>query len=301
MAIKIEMLRCFATVARTGNLSNAADILARTPSAVSMMLKQLEENLGEPLFETDRKSKLTTLGQFVLEQAERELAQFDGTIQEILDFAKARSGRVRLAAVPSIASTILPDAIFQYLEKYPDIFIEVRDMDSASVIRELSRNRIDIGIASTQGHSTPFHTETILSDAFGVICHANSSLAQLQRPLTWQDLSQHRLIANSLSKSIDIQACRDLHATAGLVVQNITSLMAMIKNQIGITILPEMTAKTAASADIMFLKIDDFDIRRNIEIIKNSEAPTSPAARILESTIIQCIKEYETGHRIDLL
>ena len=56
------MLRCFATVARSGNLADAGDKLGRTPSAVSMMLKQFEEHLGAPLFESERKSKLTALG-----------------------------------------------------------------------------------------------------------------------------------------------------------------------------------------------------------------------------------------------
>lgn len=61
MAIKIEMLRCFATVAQTGNLAEAAAYLGRTQSAVSMTLKQLEENLGQRLFKSDRKNRLTPL------------------------------------------------------------------------------------------------------------------------------------------------------------------------------------------------------------------------------------------------
>ena len=61
MAIKLEMLRYFVEVAKTGNLSQAAERLGRSPSALSMMLKQFEEHLGAPLFETDRKSNLTLL------------------------------------------------------------------------------------------------------------------------------------------------------------------------------------------------------------------------------------------------
>ena len=50
MAIKIEMLRCFVAVAEHGNLNDAANRLGRTPSAVSMSLKQLTDHLGAPLF-----------------------------------------------------------------------------------------------------------------------------------------------------------------------------------------------------------------------------------------------------------
>ncbi|WP_063289731.1 LysR family transcriptional regulator, partial [Pseudovibrio sp. Ad14] len=222
MQIKIEMLRCFVAVARTGNLSDAAEVLGRTPSALSMMLKQLEENLGQSLFETDRKNRLSALGSFVLEQAERELYQFDGMVQDIVNFAKAKSGKVRLAAVPSVASTIMPEVIARFLSMRPDVHIELRDMDSASILRELEKDRIDLGIASTQGHATSFHTQTLFSDRFGILCHRSSGLLQKGQGLNWEDLREERLIANNLSQSIQVPACQRLHAEAGLKVHNIT-------------------------------------------------------------------------------
>ena len=60
MALKLEMLRVFQTVAEQGSLSSAAAKLGRTPSAVSMMLSQLEEDIGDRLFESDRCNKKAT-------------------------------------------------------------------------------------------------------------------------------------------------------------------------------------------------------------------------------------------------
>ena len=99
MAIKIEMLRAFAIVAQTGNLAEAATRLGRTPSAVSMTLKSLEDHLGQRLFETDRKNRLTPLGDYVLEQAQAELRQFDGTLRAIEAYASSPKGLLRVAAV----------------------------------------------------------------------------------------------------------------------------------------------------------------------------------------------------------
>jgi len=93
--IKIEMLRTFAEVARTGSLAAAAQALGRTPSAVSMTLKQLEANLGAPLFETERKTRLTALGRQALALASRELDHFDRTLVALGDFAAGRIGEVR--------------------------------------------------------------------------------------------------------------------------------------------------------------------------------------------------------------
>ncbi len=98
MAIKIEMLRCFCVVAEKGSLQAAADHLGRTPSAVSMLLKQLEDHLGSKLFEKDRKNRLTDLGQYVFRQATNELEHFDATINAIETYARNPKGVLRIAA-----------------------------------------------------------------------------------------------------------------------------------------------------------------------------------------------------------
>ena len=90
--IKTEMLRVFVEVARAGNLVTAAEALGRAPSAVSMTLKQLEAHLGQPLFESERKSRLTALGAYAFEMANRELTHFDRTIAALTGF---RGGPVR--------------------------------------------------------------------------------------------------------------------------------------------------------------------------------------------------------------
>ena len=100
MAIKIEMLRCFRAVADHGSLADAADMLGRTPSAVSMMLRQFEDHIGAPLFESARKSRLTPLGELIRAEAERELDHFERTVRSIESLSRAEHGNVRLSATP---------------------------------------------------------------------------------------------------------------------------------------------------------------------------------------------------------
>lgn len=289
MSIKIEMLRCFAIVARRGKLSEAAEQLGRTPSAVSMMLKQLEGHLGEPLFQTDRKNKLSALGEFVLEQAEHELRQFDNTIQAIEGFAKARQGQVRIAAVPSVAGTILPQAILSYSRDFPEVKIELRDMDSASVLRELARERVDIGLATATLSGGSLHRQELLSDAFGLVCAASHPLAAQDRPINWKDLAPHRFIANALSAQIPTEASQRLHENSLLKVHNMTSLLAMVQAELGVTILPEMTAKLAESSGLVFCPLVDASARRQIHLLRKAGNPVSPAARELERQIIRTV------------
>jgi DNA-binding transcriptional LysR family regulator len=291
MALKIEMLRGFAAVARHGNLSDAASALGRTPSAVSMMLKQLETHLGEPLFETDRKNKLTALGTFVLDQAERELQQFDNTVKAIEGFAKATHGHVRIATVPSVAGTILPQVLSRHINDFDNVDLEVRDMDSGSILHELSRNRIDIGIATLPNSGAGMHSQPLLSDAFGVVCSADHRFAAATGPLGWNALRTERLIANSLSANIQNDAAQALHKAALLSAHNLMSIMAMVHANIGITILPEMAVKAANFSGLAFRPLADPQAKRHIHLLRRTDAGLSPAAKLLERHILQTTAE----------
>jgi DNA-binding transcriptional LysR family regulator len=141
LSIKIEMLRCFRTVADHGSLGEAAAILGRTPSAVSMMLKQFEEHIGAPLFETARKSRLTPLGELVLHEAGRGLSHFDRTLSAIEGLSRAERGHVRLAVTPSAAQVIMPPVLERFLRERPGVRIDLTDSDSATVQQDLLDER----------------------------------------------------------------------------------------------------------------------------------------------------------------
>ena len=105
------MLRNFVTVARVGELSKAAHLLSRTPSAVSMSLKQLQLEIPSPLFETEKKTKLSRIGKAVLEEAEKAVNNFDQSLLAIKQHIKSENGFIRVATVPSFATFILPPAL----------------------------------------------------------------------------------------------------------------------------------------------------------------------------------------------
>ena len=172
MSIKIEMLRCFRAVAEHGSLAEAAASLGRTPSAVSMMLKQFEEHVGAPLFETARKSRLTPIGQMILAVARRELEHFERTVSVIEGLSRADLGFVRVATTPSVAQSVLPPILRAYLASHPNVRIDMSDMDSRAVQAELEADRADIGLASL-GAVKGLDCTPLFSDRFGVICRAD--------------------------------------------------------------------------------------------------------------------------------
>lgn len=273
--IKTEMLRVFVEVARAGNLVAAAEALGRAPSAVSMTLKQLEAHLGQPLFESERKSRLTALGSFTLEMASRELAHFDRTVAALADFARARTGEVRLAAVPSFAMSVLPALVLEFTAAAPNIRLDIHDMDSASILRELDRERIDLGIVSDARESSEIRRLRLGSDPFGVVMRADDRLAAGGR-IAWRDIESAGLIANPLCEHIDAQELQTALSRARLRIHNTTTLLAMVRAGLGVTVLPKLVCQQA-DAEIVFREFADPVAARRLDMISRARDTPSPA------------------------
>ncbi len=150
------MLRAFRVVAEQGALSRAAKALRRTPSAVSMTLAQLAAHVGAPLFETDRKNRLTRLGELILAETVRATDVFASSTEAIGRLSLSGGGTVRVAAVPSAVATLLPAVIVRFRATHPEVRLEIGDVDSAAVRRRIRFDDADIGIltadADMPGH-----------------------------------------------------------------------------------------------------------------------------------------------------
>ena len=277
MAIKVEMLNCFAAVAQHGSLAAAADALGRTPSAVSMMLKQFEDHVGAPLFETARKSRLTPLGQMIFEEARRGVSQFENTVSVIEGLSRSEVGYLRLAVTPSIASVVLPPALLEFTRDFPDVQIDVRDMDSVAIAQELARERADIGIGTLSPIEGMNRTE-LFSDPFGVICRKDHPLAQDWDHLTWADMGAHRFIANGLCRLIADPDFRPILAQSRVMAPSITSLLGLVREGVGISVLPRL-AVSGALDEIAFLPLKGLAERRVVHVMTQSETRLMPSAR----------------------
>jgi len=284
MAIKIEMLRVFRAVADCGNLAEAADQLGRTPSAVSMMLKQFEDHLGAPLFHGGRKGQLSALGELVLVEARRETDHFERTVSAIDSLARADAGLVRLAASPSIAATFLPPILARFLAEKPDIRLSLRDLASVDVMAALASGEIDIGLAAT-APLRGFVPHRIGGDPFGVVCRTDSPLTRKGRPLTFDDLAGETFIVNGLCALIDDEAFRGIVGAARLSVPNTASLLGMVRAGAGVTALPRL-AYLAAPEGLAFLPFGPRRFDREVSLFLPEGGGLTPVAATLAARIM---------------
>ena len=273
MALKIEMLRGFCAVAQAGNLSDAADQLGRTQSALSMMLKQFEENLGGRLFESERKNRLSPLGEQVLQLGRAQLKSYDATIHAIETLAQAPQGTLRIAAVPSIAALAFAPVVRHMASRHPSAKIELRDADTTQVLDALGQGWVDIGIASAPRALNGVTYARLFSDRFGLVLSETHALAQTDTPLYFEDVLATPFLRNGLCDQIQSPRIRDHLSKVHVTVRNTQSLLSMVREGDWATLLPYATIRLAPKG-LVFRPIVDLPDARQAYIFLRQQTPS---------------------------
>lgn len=143
--LEMDVLKTFVAIAETGNFTTAAETVYRTPSAVSMQIKKLEEMLGCTLFLRDARSvSLTPKGELLLGYARRLLSLNNETVSRFL--LPDMNGVVRVGAPEDVGERILPDVLKRFAETYPNVTIDVSIGMSNAMRKRVDEHRLDIAV-----------------------------------------------------------------------------------------------------------------------------------------------------------
>jgi molybdate transport repressor ModE-like protein len=137
----------FRDVVRAGSISGAARELGWTQPAVSQHLRALERSAGSPLLLRRATGvELTEAGRVLLARADEISAQLHMATEELADLTALRRGRVRLAAYPSAASTLVPDALARLRSEHPAIDVELTEAEPPQARALLVSGDIDLAL-----------------------------------------------------------------------------------------------------------------------------------------------------------
>lgn len=169
--VNLELYRVFYTVAKCGSLTRAAEELYISQPAVSQAVKQLENQLGVPLFNrTHRGMELSQQGgKLIFKQVEEALSILDKAESRLSEMSTAAVGAMRIGATDGIFSNILADKIAQFNAAYPAVKIELITGTSPETLTQLKENKCDIGFINLPIEDKDVHfTGTVahLSDVF---------------------------------------------------------------------------------------------------------------------------------------
>ena len=303
MRTSLATLRVFTAVAESGNIRLAAERLGRTPSSISEKLKQFEQDIGAPLFEGGRKNRLTPVGSFVHTQVRDLLSHVDRKLASLQAYSRNAIGRIDIASVPSIATTILPAVIAQFRGQWPAVEITARDADSRSVADLVQSGTVELGIASMPSERRALVFAPLFEEPLGIVCRRYDPLYRRLGGRRWSDLRGRTLLANAISDAHEVDPGFDPGAApvpAAIVVYNVLSLLALVRANVGITILPRLSV-SAAQSDIGFVPIDEADARRIVGVITRAGEALSPAAAALLQIVRGELREIAGEFAITLI
>ena len=175
-----ELLRTFVAIAETGNFSQAAEVVHRTQSAVSMQVKRLEELLEKTLFIRDsRHSSLTADGLTLLSYARRILKLNEEAVSLLT--RPELSGWVRIGLPDDYATRFLPEILAGFSRTHPRVQVEVICEPSTQLRQRIKRHELDLAMTTSAG---PDEENTLLLSRESVVwATSDQHFPHEQKPL----------------------------------------------------------------------------------------------------------------------
>lgn len=255
-----RQLQAFSLVAQHRNFSRAAEALFITPSGLSILIRELESQLGFRLFDrTTRHVVLTSHGHELLPIAQRSLTELDGAVSRIGRSATKSSRTLSVGASPLIAANVLPQAIKEFRSHRPGLRIQLFDCEPASIIPMVESGKVDIGLRVLY-KSIPGLRRTPLFRFCLMVVRADNDPAFRRASTTWSALKGENLI--SLVSTNEIQQLINKHlAEAGIVVEQngvlhyIDTLLAMVEAGEGSGIVPSWALAACRNRKVVMSRL----------------------------------------------
>ncbi|HEY1746870.1 MAG TPA: LysR substrate-binding domain-containing protein [Xanthobacteraceae bacterium] len=249
--ITLRQLRYLASLARHRHFGRAADECAVTQPALSMQVRELEREIGTELVERrPGEIALTETGVEVARRAEHILA----ATRDLVDYARHRdvlAGHLRLGIIPTVAPYVLPRVLPRLQSRYPLLRIEVRETQTKALLEELAGGDLDTVMLALPVDGADAETLPLFDDRFLLAAPATDP-RPAHRRVTAAEVEQQRLILLEEGHCLRDQAlafCAPprADAPASLGATSLATVMQMVANGYGVTLLPEIAAGVEAS------------------------------------------------------
>ena len=247
--VSLRQLRYFETLSRTKHFGLAADQCAVTQPALSMQIKELERELGVDLVERRGGSiAMTQVGQEIAARAEAILNQ----VRELSELAQQHhgvlTGSLRLGIIPSIAPYLLPDILTEVSQQYPLLDLQIRETQTNALVEELMRGDLDAALLALPIQQPQVETMALFVDRFLIAVQSRTAEGWTACDLHAR-IGQERLLLLEEGHCLRDQALQFCHITKtqarkSLGAASLTTIMQMVAAGHGITLLPQLCAKT---------------------------------------------------------
>lgn len=257
-------LRYFLAVADAGSLTRAAESLGIAQPALSQALARMEDTLGVKLFSRSRRgAELTIAGQAILDDARLSIARIDAATEHARLIGQGVAGRLTVAFVATASLQLLPEAIYAYSHKTPNVKFVLREMTDLDQVAALETGTVDVGMLYTpieiharmkQRVIARYRMIAAVHDGFPVGDDGKVSLVDLARAGLVL-FGKHE--APTLRASI-LTAIRELgeHAEIMQEASRTTTVLACVAAHCGVALVSSATARVSFPG-VRYLEIRD--------------------------------------------
>lgn len=277
-------LEVFLALAQTLSFRRTAAMVHLSQSGVSGLVTRLEESLGVRLFDrTTRSVQLTGAGQVFVEQARLLQAQTEEAVRAVRNVAELQVGKVTLAALPSLAATVVPRAMARFAARHPAVRLEVVDVLSGPAFDLVRAGQVDFALTAANPAYADLDYKPLAADGFVLLIPAGHALARGRRPLRWPEVAGLTHISMPLPASVRQYADaallqHRLRFAPRYEVEHLATINAMVGAGLGVAALPELAAAVAALHGVVRRRLVDPDMPRPIGLVTRRHRSLSPAA-----------------------
>lgn len=282
-------LDIFLTLAQTLSFRRTAEQVHLSQPAVSSVVNRLEAGLGVRLFDrTTRNVQLTAAGEVFVAQAQLLRHQSQEAVRAVRDVAELRVGQVVLAALPSLAATVVPTAFARFAALYPGVRLQVFDTLSGPAFDMVRSGLVELALTAANPAYADLDYRPLVSDGFVLLMPAAHPLAQGRGPLRWRDVAALDHISMPLPSSVR------QYADAALLqqrvkfeprfeVEHLATIKAMVAAGLGVAALPELAAGLAHRSGLVQRRLFEPDLRRPIGLVtRRGRSLSSASAAMVE-------------------
>ena len=280
----MRQLEALVLVYRLGSITKAAAELGVTQSAISLLIRQIEDSFQLKLFDrTTRALHPTAACREAIPAAERILSGARGLSEHLRNLVEVRTGRITVAVSAGVASALLPRILAQFRSRYPEIKIDLFDVAPDELLRFVLEGHAEFGIGSIEDDGgSEARVETLMQSPLSAIGKKDGRFERHRR-LSWDDIAASDLIAMRRGTRIRSQIDEALAQTGrelkpALEVSLITTALALTAEGAGISILPAHMLPSAQFPTLVAVPLSRPTIHRHVSLVSRADFSLSPAA-----------------------
>jgi len=287
-------LKAFCLVVELKSFSKAAEAKFMTQSAMSHLIKKLEDELGVKLLNRNGKTITPTpAGKLFYSQSKQILGQYNRMANSIYDLVKIVKGPLYIGASNTAATYLLPQVFYNFSKEYPEVLIELVVSNTERIMDDLNEGRIDVGIVEGAIKETTLFPEEIAEDEI-IIIAADDNPLTAKKSLTSRDLisqpfilpetgSGIREFIDDFLRSVKIDPA-DIKISMAL--GNTELIIQMVQSGMGIAFASKWSAfKALKDGSVRILNMSNAKLARKFYMISLEKEPSGITARTFRNFI----------------